>query len=169
MSNGERGVDFDQFCNEVRSINRGMLWRHNQAGDLSHTNGIIDERKLHKLTSANNGRRGFTYTHHELNEINLNAIRKANANGFTVNISLNSVDEIKHVKHLELPMVVVLPLDAPNVQTIDGVKVVACPAEKTKKVQCANCAICYDAKRNYAIGFRAHGTQKNFVNIIAKG
>jgi hypothetical protein len=51
------------------------------------------------------------------------------------------------------------------VQTIDGVKIVACPAEKTERINCSKCMLC--AKdRDYVIGFRAHGKRKKKVQKI---
>ena len=50
----------------VRSLPERQLWRHNQAGDLPHTSGMINSL-LGQLVKANSGRRGFTYTHHVLN------------------------------------------------------------------------------------------------------
>ena len=68
-----------------------------------------------------------------------------------------------------LPVVTLLPMDAPNVQTVDGVKIVACPAEKTERVNCGNCAekFCAAREREYIIGFRAHGSKKKNADIIA--
>ena len=56
----------------------------------------------------------------------------------------------------------------PNVSyTPAGYKVVACPAEKSKRVTCATCALCQKADRPYIIGFRAHGSRKKLVSKIA--
>ena len=67
-----------------------------------------------------------------------------------------------------LPTTVILPVDADNVSyTNAGNKVVACPAEKSERVNCSNCALCYDNKRDYIIGFRAHGAAKKTVSLIA--
>ena len=65
------------------------------------------------------------------------------------------------------PTVVVLETTAPNVQELNNVKIVACPAEKSDKVTCESCALCYNSKRNYIIGFRAHGSSKRKVELIA--
>ncbi|AGR89223.1 hypothetical protein X831_gp103 [Pseudomonas phage PAK_P2] len=64
----------------------------------------------------------------------------------------------------------ILPMDAENVSfTPKGRKVVACPAEKSDKVNCKSCGLCQVADREYIIGFRAHGTAKKTVDLIAKG
>ena len=169
IGKGERGVDADQFLREVAALPTGTLFRHNVAGDLPHENGMIDDLFLTRLTKATKRLKGFTYTHHLLNDHNVAALQKANKAGFTVNVSANSVHEVAEYAAKGLPVVCVMPMDAPNVQVVDGVKIVACPAEKSDKVQCANCGICADAKRDYAVGFRAHGSQKKKAEIIARG
>ena len=163
-------VDAGQFFNEVRAIKKGSLWRHNVAGDLPHNDGVIDVGFLRALTKANKGRRGFTYTHHVLNSENLKAIADANAGGFTINISANTANSAALLaKTSKLPVVCILPMDAPNVQVVNDTKIVACPAEKSDKVTCYDCELCQRADRDFVIGFRAHGTAKRKVDIIAKG
>jgi vacuolar-type H+-ATPase subunit F/Vma7 len=94
-----------------------------------------------------------------------------NRSGFTVNHSADNVqDAVKAYKALSgIPVVTLLPLDAPNVQYTSGVKVVACPADKSDKISCSNCGLCALSERDYVIGFRVHGTQKKKAGIIAKG
>lgn len=169
--NEKRSISFVEFLSEIKALPNGQLWRHNQAGDLPHDNGTIDYQYVSALIKANKRKKGFTYTHHELSEYNKAVIRECNENGFTVNHSADNVQAaVKASKELSgIPVVTLLPIDAPNVQTVSGVKVVACPAEKSKKVNCANCQLCADSKRDYIIGFRVHGTQKKAANIIAKG
>lgn len=169
--NEKRSLSESDFLDAVKQLPKGQLWRHNQAGDLPHTNGKINIRFANELNKANRGKKGFTYTHHDLSEINnLTVVQSMNASGFTVNHSADNVQAaVEAYKSLKgVPVVTLLPLDAPNVQTVSGVKVVACPAEKSDKVNCANCALCADRKRDYVIGFRVHGTQKKAANIIAK-
>lgn len=171
VTNHERGSEHKEFFRAIAKLPNRQTWRHNQAGDLIHTDGQIDSDFIDGLVKANRHKRGFTYTHHVMNEHNLNQIRKANKGGFAVNISLDSIHEIAAKKAHGLPMVVILEHDAPNVQEVDGVKVVACPAEKTDKIQCSNCAstMCANPDRNFVIGFRVHGSRKAKANIIAKG
>lgn len=170
-ANEKRSIDFDQFLNEIKSLPKGQLWRHNQAGDLPHVHGYIEENATMAIIKANKHKKGFTYTHHVMNPHNMKMVQIANRNGFTVNHSADNVSNaVTAYKVLGgIPVVTLLPMDAPNVQTVRGVRVVACPAEKSKKVNCANCGLCADSKREYVIGFRVHGTQKKKANIIAKG
>lgn len=169
VSSGERGKSWEAFCDDIKALPRGQLFRHNQAGDLPSLDGQwIDAAMLSRLVSAAKGKRGFTYTHYKPVEQNAALIKLANTGGFTVNLSANNIKQAIEYMTLNIaPVVTLLPMDAPNVQTVEGVKVVACPAEKSDKINCANCALCADSKRNYVIGFRAHGVSKKAVNIIA--
>lgn len=177
VTNGERGKSWEDFCDDVKALPRGQLWRHNQAGDLPGIGDTIDTEKMRQLVQANKGKKGFTYTHYPVNDvnngthaINASAIYNANQSGFTVNLSANNAKQAVEYMALGIaPVVTILPMDAPNVQTIEGVKVVACPAEKSDKINCANCGLCQLAERDYIIGFRAHGVSKKSVEIIARG
>ena len=170
--NEKRSLNESDFLELIKSLPRGQLFRHNQAGDLPHVHGYIEETFTNKLVKASKGKRGFTYTHHELSKPhNLKMVQLANAAGFTVNHSADNVQAaVKAYKEFSgIPVVTLLPIEAPNVQTVNGVKVVACPAEKSDKINCSNCALCAIHDRDYVIGFRVHGTQKKKANIIAIG
>lgn len=172
VTEGDRGYELDQFASELRTLPTGQVWRHNQAGDLEHRKGRIVLASIVTIVQANNARklRGFTYTHHELTEHNVYCITFANAHGFVINVSTDNInDAVRVYNKYKLPTVTLLPMDAPNVQEVQGVKVVACPAEKTPRVTCANCTMCMSRDRKYVIGFRAHGTYKRAAEIIAKG
>lgn len=170
-ANEKRSLSEDEFFKALDELPKGQLWRHNQAGDLPHVDGEIKPDFVRKLAKANKQKKGFTYTHHVMTPHNMTMVRKLNEKGFTVNHSADNVSNaVTAYKALSgIPVVTLLPLDAPNVQTVRGVKVVACPAEKSKKVNCANCGLCAESNRSYVIGFRVHGTQKKSANIIAKG
>ena len=92
VTRGERGTPFAEFLAAIRSLPAGQLWRMNQAGDIPHNGtGKISRRFIKGMVAANRGRRGFTYTHHDLTKgENLSLIRYANRNGFTVNVSTES-------------------------------------------------------------------------------
>lgn len=171
LDNGEMkaATDFAGLIKAIKKLPIGQLWRHNEKGDLCHNDGIIDNNALNDLVKANKGKRGYTYTHH-LPSIagNAEALQKANSNGFTVNLSANNLAQADEYKSLGLPVVTVLPTNAPNVSyTPNGNKVVVCP-EESKGIPCSNCGLCQNSKRDYIIGFRAHGAQKKKVEIIAK-
>lgn len=174
VTEGKRGVDWEQFLLQVKAIRKGSLWRHNQAGDLPGKNELIDAVALDQLVMANKGRKGFTYTHYNPFEgLNGAVIEVANTQGFTINLSGNNMQHADELKaNFKAPVVVIMPMadENPKVRyTPAGNKVVRCPAEYSDKVSCATCGLCQVADRNYIIGFTAHGVSKKHVSLIAKG
>ena len=159
VNRGNRGMSFGSFCASIAALPIGQLWRHNQAGDLPGIGDSIDSRKLSTLVNANRGKHGFTYTHKPTTAANLAAIRHANANGFTVNLSCDSIAEIDRKRKHRLPMVCVLPGNtvAKSQKTPKGKLVVTCPAT-LRNTTCEQCGLCADAKRSFAIGFLVHGS-----------
>lgn len=167
----DTGISLEQLCEEIAALPDGQLWRHNVAGDLPmEAYGLIDRMTLHTLTWANGGKRGFTYTHHELNHLNVGRIREANTLGFTVNVSTNSSKEaVNVVQRHKLPTVCLLPKDETRKSfDVDGVKVVTCPATLHDDVTCASCGMCANAAREFVIGFPAHGARAKKVEVIFK-
>lgn len=167
-------VEWPQFIRQIKALHKGVLWRHNQAGDLNGIGDNIDEAKLAQLVQANKGKRGFTYTHYnplQADMTNYFAIRRANKMGFTINLSGNDMAHADKLKALDIaPVVVLMPRDAEKVSyTPANNKVVICPAENSDKINCQNCGLCQVASRDYIIGFRAHGTAAKTVDLIAKG
>ncbi|QNO00237.1 hypothetical protein QGX21_gp063 [Pseudomonas phage phiPsa315] len=174
LDNGEskNAASWTEFVKQIKGIAKGSLWRHNQAGDLVGSNDVIDTTALAQLVNANKGKRGFTYTHYPMTNVdNRIAVSLANINGFTVNLSGNDVAHADELKELAMaPVVVLMPRDAAKVSyTPKGNKVVICPAENSDKVNCQTCGLCQIANRDYIIGFRAHGTAAKTVELIAKG
>ena len=141
-----------------------QLWRHNQAGDLPHLAGLIDYAKIAHLVAANTGKRGFTYTHHSLNAHNVSILSRANRQGFTVNVSTESLDRADDALAMGLPAVAVVRNDTPVPErTPAGNLVVVCPAQ-TREVSCSECGLCSQAQRTCVVAFLAHGTQAKKVN-----
>lgn len=162
------GLSLKQLTDKIKTIPDGALWRHNESGDLPGYNDKIDTKQLKQIVDANKGKRGFTYTHYPLVNANIKAIKQANENGFTINASLNNLSEISSVKHLNIPMVVILPDDAKKSFKYDDVKVVACPAQVKDNVTCKDCGLCQKSDRKMVIGFYPHGFRKNKVKLISK-
>ncbi len=169
----KEAVEWPQFIRKVKALNNGSLWRHNQAGDLNGYADFIDTDMLDQLVAANKGKRGFTYTHYDTFDKPSNALAVALANdaGFTINLSGNDMAHADKLKALNIgPVVALMPRDAEKVSyTPAGNKVVICPAENTDKINCLKCGLCQDAKRDYIIGFRAHGAAAKTVELIARG
>jgi hypothetical protein len=147
-----------------------QLWRHNQAGDLPGVGNRIDKQKMVELVAANLGKRGFTYTHKPPTERNIELVRMANNNGFTVNLSANSMPHADKLSGYGVPVVTLLPSDAVSkrhVFTPMGNKVVVCPATRSETINCSKCALCQKSDRNFIIGFPAHGSSTTKANTIA--
>jgi len=170
VSDHKRGGSWDEFTSKVRKFAPSQLWRHNTTGDLPHIFGDIDSVKVSTLVSANKGRRGFTYTHHVLNDHNVKIIQDANAKGFTINASTESVEVADQIMtDHQIPAVAVVPSTEKRrfFNTESGRKVIVCPAKIHKgKVNCSTCGLCQQPDRDYIIAFPAHGTAKKTVDQI---
>lgn len=164
-----KGFMFSDLLSFVAKLKRNTLWRHNEAGDLSHVDGNINKDELFALVDANKGKRGFTYTHHIPNEHNAPLIKHSNDNGFTINVSAENMAMADEYFGLGIgPVVSILPIESEKVtMTPNGVRVVKCPNTYQDDLTCADCKLCHDADRNYIIGFPAHGSGKSKVNKIA--
>jgi len=165
----ERGMEWGEFLSKVKRIAPGALWRHNVSGDLPHDGGNIDADKVAELTNANRRRRGYTYTHHILSDANLQIIKQANANGFTISASCESVDVADSVMTEHgIPAVAVINSEESRrfFTTTNGRKVVVCPAKIHDNVTCATCGLCQKPDRAVIVAFPAHGTAKKKTNAI---
>lgn len=172
VTRGQRAMRWPDFLAMVRGLPKYQLWRHNQAGDLAGKGDHIDVVALRELTAANKGRNGFTYTHKTPKGSNLRAIRQANANGFTVNLSANGLRHADELAQLGLPVATMLPrevcgTETPVLTTPKGRHVTVCPATY-RDTTCAECALCQDPDRDTIVGFPAHGHAKNLASEIAK-
>jgi hypothetical protein len=162
-----RGSSWEQFCSDIAKLPAGQLWRHNQAGDLPGRDNIIDREKLNALVRANKRKRGFTYSHYPMTGENLEAVRAANAAGFTINASANNDSEAMALHALGLPTVTIATQARPY-KLDNGIRVAICPAQKADSVSCATCQLCQKADRSYIIGFIPHGTgKKRVINLQA--
>lgn len=178
VSKGLRGMTWAGFVQAIKRLPRGQLWRHNQAGDLPGVNNAIDAKALGELVTANAGKRGFTYTHKPTLDgqadgktiaTNRKAIAHANANGFTVNLSADSLGEADALASLAIgPVATLLPHTAnATAYTPQGRKVIVCPATQREFVTCATCQLCQKASRSVIVGFPAHGLAFRKVDAIA--
>jgi len=170
-----RSTDWRGLCKAVAALPEGTLWRHNQAGDLPHTFQMISDTLLEKLVAANHGKRGFTYTHHDvtgkLGAHNRALVRWANAQGFTINLSADSLAHADKLSDMGCgPVVVVLPAETrENCETPAGHKVVVCPAVIREDVTCKSCGLCARPERRAIVGFPAHGSGAAAATRIAEG
>lgn len=168
-------IDWAALCDKVSELPQDQLWRHNQAGDLPQDgHGNIDTDMVGALVDANAGKRGFTYTHHNVaqNAANRAVVADANARGMTINVSANSPRHADALADLGLPVVSVLAADVDGhttktVDTPQGRKIVVCPATYRDDVSCASCGLCAVSDRKVIVGFPAHGASKRRASAVA--
>lgn len=160
VSTGERGGTWQSLVYAIADLPAGQAWRHNQAGDLPGYGNAIDAGMLAELVEANAGKRGWTYTHKPVTPANLRAIRAANAGGFTINLSANTLAQADYLHATGAgPVVVIVPRGSAVTQfTPMGRKVVVCPAQRSDSVTCESCMLCQRVNRSVIVGFIAHGT-----------
>ena len=190
------GIAYDAFLQTVEDMPDETLWRHNQAGDLqpdANNPDNINLAALCDLTTANTGKRGFTYTHFEIieNDANRHAVQAANEGGFTVNLSGN---DFAHADRLAKtgsgPVVSIAPIeygrktikqdwaetlpeykarlaDLPTT-TPAGQTITPCPATYLD-TNCKDCGLCQKQNRKGLVVFPAHGFRKAKASAIAQG
>ena len=160
VTNKTRGDNYGDFLAHVSALKPETFWRHNQAGDLAGTGETINFNKLKKLVEANRGKRGNTYTHKHKNTDNYKKIKYANDNGFTVNLSADSIEEADRLLALEIaPVVVTLPSTENYNHTITtpaGNLINICPATYNDKITCKDCQLCQVRNRSNIVGFPLH-------------
>ena len=178
VDRADRGTTFEGLCDKIAALPAGQIWRHNQVGDLPGDNNTVNGELLAKLSRANRGRRGFTYTHKPVLDIqdgpvanNRRAIGAANRDGFTVNLSANGLAHADKLAALNIgPVVTILPRGVEsNTVTPNGRRVVVCPAQTKEGVTCSTCQLCSRGNRSVIVGFIPHGASKKHVGNMAAG
>lgn len=173
MSMGEEGIGWPDFLDKIRGLPPGQLWRHNLAGDLPGKGNRVSPKRIAELVAANRGRRGFTFTHKPVLRSTPARIVVAGANRFGLTVNLSAVGPKKADKLAVLgigPVVTVLKHDAPvRSLTPKGRTILVCPAQRTDDgATCASCGWCADARRDWVVGFRAHGQMAHRVSLRVK-
>lgn len=171
VSAGRRGLPFASFLSAVARIPNGRRFRHNVAGDLWHVNGRICGQMLRSLANAAQHLTAWTYTHHLPSAPNLAAIRSAIRRGFVVNISTESRFQAAKLAKRGLPVVCVVPKDAPPHFTYKGVRFRQCPATfDDSPTKCANCGggtpLCAIKDRSFVVTFPAHGMRAVVASAV---
>jgi hypothetical protein len=167
-TNGTYGSNWDVFCNSIKNMN-SIVFRHNVAGDLPSVNGKIHHEMMKQLVKSSEGKKGFTYTHHDVSiSENREIIKECNDNGFTINLSANNMSQVDEYINLGIgPVVTVLPENTEKtIITKSGNKIVVCPATYKDNVTCKSCMLCAKSNRKVVIGFPAHGTKKKSAEMV---
>jgi hypothetical protein len=165
---GTQGLAWEAFLRAVRMVPKDQIARFNQAGDLPGRGEHIDKDKMLSLVHATAGSKWFTYTHKHTTACDRKLIKYANTNGFTVNLSANSLAHADTLAKTGAgPVVVILPSDATeNTTTEEGRRVVVCPATQRDGVTCMTCGLCARADRTIIVGFPAHGSRMKKVEEV---
>jgi hypothetical protein len=164
---GKTKTPWRAFLEHVRAIPHRVLWRYAVAGDLPGKGNSINTQELWQLVDANGKSRGFTYTHKPMSKHYADTVKRINeSTPFTINLSADSLDEADRKADLGIgPVTVVVPSHTTLATTTPkGRRVVVCPATLNPQVNCQNCRICSVSKRNFIVGFPAHGSRKKLVN-----
>jgi len=153
----------------IEALPAGQLWRHAVAGDLWGDGENVDAAALGEVVRANQGRRGFTYSHKKTPAA-IKWIRHANAWGFTINLSADDAGEADTLAELNAgPVVCIVPMDTPtHTTTPAGRAITVCPAQTREYMTCAICQMCHKDDRKTIIGFRAHGTKAAAADARAR-
>lgn len=177
---------FTSFCKRVSQLPEGIIWRHNQGGDLYPQKNFpnrIDYTSAFQLILANLGKKGFTYTHfpvidqpgtsEEDIKVNRDCINKMNSTGFTVNVSANSPAHVDAIidSGLEVPVSVTVPdvyKGVKSLKTPAGHTITICPAQTRDDMTCLKCRACMNPKRKAIIGFIAHGSGRKHCMEVFK-
>ena len=122
---------------------------------------LLDAAGVEQILLAQRGKRGFGFTHYDASlPHNAGVIRAANQEGFTINLSADTLAEADRLADLGVgPVAALLPEGTRKpVRTPAGRLVTVCPATVRDDVTCASCGICAVPHRKAIIGFPAHGT-----------
>jgi hypothetical protein len=173
LDEGRTGHDLATLLRRLRTLPPGTLWRYGQAGDLPGDGRRIDADALEAIVHAQRGRRGYAYTHYLASppgralerwlrtgdaRHNSEAIARANAAGFAVNLSAEGLRHADRLARLEIaPVVVVLPeIPERSVRTRGGRRVVPCP-HFCRGAVCRECGLCARRRADEIVAFPAHG------------
>lgn len=148
-----------------------ILLRHNIAGDIALPNSDkIDEERLNTIVEAcnkvssllNANLMGYTYTHCNLSIGNIKKVKDAQAKGFIVNFSCETIEEVKEVKLTDCNAVMtsVNPDETIKALKEEGIKSLQCPAQTTDGMNCKKCRLCA-RDRDAVVIFAVHGKGSN--------
>lgn len=166
------GMSWDAFCERVRAMPPGQLWRHNEAGDLPGDGEVIDDFKLRKLSRAAEHTRGFTYTHKPVlgagvGAWNRSAILNNGSSGLVVNVSADGLEDADAKAELGVgPVVATIPATRRKIlATPAGRRVVVCPATYRPGSTCSNCGLCSRPHRGSIVAFPVHGAMAAAMTV----
>ena len=191
------GYSWNELMKRIRCILPDTVWRYGVSGDLPGEGIMFDhfisKTAIRELCAANQGLLGFGYTHKPVHFLdntvtvftnaitshNRAAVKYAIAHGFALNISAEGLHKADALYLLGIaPVVTVMhsdwgSADWRSARTPLGVRVLRCPAEFNKNVQCTNCGgrrgpMCTWTDRDFIIGFTTHGSVKAADAVVTE-
>lgn len=157
-------LSYDALRAALRSLPAGALYRHGQQGDW------FGPDEIRGIQAATAHLTAWGYTHHRDPEV-WRAMRTLGEGGLVINASADGLPEAHYLASLGLPTVVTLPQEAPKVtRASQSQRVIVCWAQQAEGRTCADCRgargipWCADARRDFIVGFRAHGVKKAALN-----
>lgn len=138
----------------------------------AHAQGTdeVDQEYLEAVLDAvPRGGASWTYSHFGPGQIPLPQPGKT-----VINLSADSYEQGAEYAKAGYPTTITVPKHCTaKVETLEGIRVVRCPAEYNDKVTCNNCGagtpLCARGDRNYIIKFTAHGQQAKLVGSQEQG
>ena len=184
LDEGRTGHDLQTLLRRLRRLPPDALWRYGQAGDLPGDGRRIDVEALDAIVRAQRGRRGFAYTHYltpprgwslerwlptRIARYNADAIAKANAAGFAVNLSAEGLRHADALAALEIAPVVVVVPELPDqlFTTPEGRAVVPCPHYE-RGATCRECTLCAADRGGAIVALPAHGAKAEVVARLCR-
>ena len=169
VTSGERGGSFKELLSNIKALKPGTIWRACVAGDIpSNNKGEISRTYIKGITEANQGLKGYTYTHNRLDiGENISLLKTANKKGFTVNISTETEAAADNAVLNSLPAVIVVKSTEKRRSwfTKNKNKILVCPAQ-TNGINCIDCQLCQHRPKNLIIAFLAHGNMSKLIDKI---
>jgi len=167
----DEGEEFSKIALKIRASGAAKF-RAFTAGDMPHSRGKIDKAFAAELIALAKSVPMICYTHHRVDdtktgEHNRAVIKSARRFGAAINSSADDWQDVDKRMAQGLPVVTVLPEGTTeSVKTAAGNTIRVCPARlPDSAVTCANCKLCQNPDRTYAIGFPVHGARRRVINI----
>lgn len=139
------------------------LIRDRVVGDVVNASGDIDWDYLVGISWASfkSGMQVFGYTHAWRLFSRWDVIRLKRM-GYVMNASTESLQDARQAIALGFP-VVITNAEIPEGTTVDGRRIVTCPAQTRDDVNCATCGLCAKPDRKAIIRFIPHGSAKRLA------
>jgi hypothetical protein len=158
-----------QECDGIDSLSGKNILRLKVGGDTPNTAYAEMLAKSCETYTAKHGQAAYTYTHNWAN------IERAAFGGISILASCDSITDIPVAKSRGYATATVVS-EFPNgakLFVIDGHKLVPCPNQVNKAVQCTDCKLCCNdsklRKHDLTVAFVAHGRKADELAETQRG